>query len=936
MKDFFISYNNADSRWAEWIASQLEEAGYSTIIQCWDFLPGCNFVLEMHEAAKEAKRTIGVLSPNFLASMFTQPEWSAAFVKDPSGESRKLLLIRVQDCLPDGLLAAINYLDLVGLDEDTARDKILAVAGGKRLKPDSPPGFPGTHVAKLGPRFPGALPPIWNIPTLRNPNFTGREKMLSDLHDALNSGLPGAGIQALTGLDGKGKTSMAREFAYRYHQDYDLIWWVRADEPATLSPDYAVLAKALDLSQKDSPDQVVNAVKSWLGQNQKWLLIFDNAQEPDVLKRFLPQGGGGHIIITSRNPIWGSMARVLPVEVFELVEAVDFIFKRTNQHDEVTSKLLAEETGRLPLALEQASAYVEETGISLSDYLIRFRNHKKDALEHGNPADYPDTVATAWNLSFKAVMEKSPACADLINLCSFLAPDNIPKSLITAGSKDLPEPLASATADEFEFDRVIADLRRYSLISGIGESFSVHQLVQVVTRYSLTEEEQKKWSSVSAQIINNAFQFDVNSMIGWEKCAPLLLHVLASAGYAEELGVALVIIADVLNKAGGCYQRYFADFDEAKSCFERALELAEKAFALDHPSVAMMVNNLGGVLQELGDMDEAKGCFEWALDIDEKAFGPDHPCVAMIVNNLGGVLRDVGEWEEAKTCFGRALDIDEKAFGPDHPSVAIDVNNLGLVLRDMGVWEEAKDCFERALGIDEKAFGPEHPSVATNVNNLGLVLQDLGEWEEAKDCFERALEIDEKAFGPDHPSVARDVNNLGLVLRDMGEWEKEKNCFERALDIDEKAFGPNHPSVARDVNNLGGVLLDLGEWEMAKTCFERALDIDEKAFGPEHPSVAIDVNNLGSALQDLKEWGKAKTCFEWALKIDEKALGPEHSSVAIDVNNLGEVLLDLGEREKAKDCFERSIRIFQKILGDGHPTTKKVKANLDVLNSQNP
>jgi len=804
MKDFFISYNKADRQWAEWIAWQLEDAGYSVVIQCWDFLPGGNFVLEMHEAAKDAERTIGVLSPHFLTSIFTQPEWAAAFVSDPTGKKRRLLLIRVQDCQPDGLLAAINYLDLVGLDEDAARKRILAVAGGKRLKPSSPPGFPGDRTVSGGPRFPGALPLIWNVPHLRNRNFTGREPMLAGLHTALNSGQPDSWLQALSGLGGKGKTTLAREYAYRYQADYDLVWWMHADEPASITMDYVSLAAALDLPKMDSPDQVVNAVKRWLGQNRKWLLIFDNAQDSDALNRFLPQGGGGHVLITSRNPNWGSVAKVLPVEVFEPAEAVDFILRRTNQDDHSSAEVLATETGRLPLALEQAGAYIKESGIKLSDYLARFRKKRAKILKRGNPADYLDTVATTWNISFQAVRTKSPAAADLLVLCSFLAPDDIPRSMIAAGAEHFPEPLASAAADELELDFVMIELRRYSLITGDGDSFSMHQLVQAVVRSELAEDEQHKWSAASLNLLNGAFQFDKNSQKSWAVCAPLLLHALACAGYAEVHGVASEIIAEILNNAGS-YQRHFADFNEAKSSFERALAIDEKALGPEHTSVATIANNLGSVLQDLGDLAGAKRCFERALAIDEKAFGPEHTSVARDVNNLGLVLKDQGDLAGAKRCFERALAIDEKAFGPEHTSVATNANNLGSVLQDLGDLAGAKRCFERALAIDEKAFGPEHTSVAIRVNNLGLVLKDQGDLAGAKRCFERALAIDEKAFGPEHTSVATIANNLGLVLQDQGDLAGAKRCYERSIRILQKFLGDDHPLTKKAKANLNAL-----------------------------------------------------------------------------------------------------------------------------------
>lgn len=155
-KDFFISYNKADCSWAEWIAWQLEEAGYSTVIQSWDFLPGRNFVLEMDNATKVAKRTIAVLSPDYLKSVFTQTEWVAAFQRDPKGEQGLLLPVAVRSYDdPQGILGQIVYIDLISISDETdARNRLLAGVSGKRAKPSSVP-FPVQHSIPEQPMFPG-------------------------------------------------------------------------------------------------------------------------------------------------------------------------------------------------------------------------------------------------------------------------------------------------------------------------------------------------------------------------------------------------------------------------------------------------------------------------------------------------------------------------------------------------------------------------------------------------------------------------------------------------------------------------------------------------------------------------------------------------------------------------------------------------------------
>jgi hypothetical protein len=251
MKDFFVSYNKADKNWAEWIAWQLEEAGYSTVLQAWDFGAGSNFVLEMQKAAREAERTVAVLSPDYLASRFTQPEWAAAFAQDPTGEKRLLVPIRVRECDLKGLLGPIVDIDLVHLDEGAAKASLLAEVKRERGEPAVAPCFP---VKAETPRFPGALPGIWNVPHRRNPNFTGREELLESLRAALTSDRTAAVTQAISGLGGVGKTQLAVEYAYRHTADYSTVWWVRAEEASTRASDLAGLAVKLGVAEKDARD----------------------------------------------------------------------------------------------------------------------------------------------------------------------------------------------------------------------------------------------------------------------------------------------------------------------------------------------------------------------------------------------------------------------------------------------------------------------------------------------------------------------------------------------------------------------------------------------------------------------------------------------------------------------------------------------------------
>jgi tetratricopeptide (TPR) repeat protein len=811
MTNFFISYNSADRFWAEWIAWHLEEARYTTVLQAWDFRPGSNFVQEMQNAVSDAERTIAVLSPDYLTSSFTQPEWEAAFARDPTGKKGLLVPVRVRECNPKGLLPQIVYIDISGLLEETAaKDALLAGVCRHRDKPTIKPDFPPRSTATQKPRFPGTLPSIWNIPYHRNPNFTGRVQLLDGLRRALVSGQSAALTQVMTGLGGVGKTQTAVEYAYRFSAEYELVWWIRAEEATKLAIDYAALASELTLPEKDAPEQfdpaarsnaIVNAVRRWLRLNGSWLLLFDNAQGSTDVRNYLPQGSTGHVIVTSRNPNWQGMS-ALPVELMERSESINFLLRRTKLAGKQAASRLAEVLGDLPLALEQAGAYIEETNCSIAYYARLFAKHSQKLMAHAPGDDYQKTVATTWEVAFEQVKKESPAAEDLLSLCAFLAPDEIPLKVLFSSRKKrrhLPGSLAKAIKDPTALDDAIASLRRYSLVK-VSEDrlLSVHRLVQAVGRARLTEEDMKDWAKIAVLLLSEAFHFDSDKMRTWPACSTLLPHVLAATEYAKALQVALQATGRLLT-AFGKYSVGRAKFAKAKAAFKQALVIDEQIHGPDGPRVAKDATNLGFLLKNQGYLAGAKAYFERALQINLKVYGANEPEVAISLNNMGIILKDLGDRQQAQKEFERALEINTKRHGPKHPEVAVNLNNLGYLLKDQGDMKGAQAYFERALKINEAA--KDRRSVATNFTNLGLLFKDKGDIERAQTYFERALAISEKFYGV-HPEVATDLNNLGYLMKDKGDVERARLYFTRALSIYEEAYGRKNPNVASTRKNL--------------------------------------------------------------------------------------------------------------------------------------
>jgi tetratricopeptide (TPR) repeat protein len=220
MRDFFISYNKADRRWAEWIGWQLEEQGYTVFLQHWDFRPGSNFVLEMQKATKEAERTIAVLSPDYLNALYTQPEWAAAFSDDPTGSQKKLLPIRVRECQLQGMLKNIVYIDMVGLSENDAQKVLIEGIKTERAKPEEAPAFPGQELDRTVPTKPGfpTVISISKLPTTGKDLF-GREKELEILNKAWSD--PHIHVVTLVAWGGVGKTALVNHWLnIMERQDY--------------------------------------------------------------------------------------------------------------------------------------------------------------------------------------------------------------------------------------------------------------------------------------------------------------------------------------------------------------------------------------------------------------------------------------------------------------------------------------------------------------------------------------------------------------------------------------------------------------------------------------------------------------------------------------------------------------------------------------------
>ena len=798
---------------------------------------------------------------------------------------------------------------------------------GRRASPDD-----GSPVAVHAPPV-NVLPPTWNVPHRRNPNFTGREELLEELHTQLASGEHAALTQAISGLGGVGKTQLALEYAYRHAADYDLVWWVAAEDTATLATTFAALATELNLPVADEADLrlVRDAVRRELEQRAGWLLVFDNAQEPGHLREYLPRAPTGHVVLTSRNPNWGTLARPLAVQVWPRSESVEFLRKRTGDPDEQSADALAEALGDLPLALEHAAAYVEQTGCSLSHYLVLFRERREEVLARARPPEgYDATVATTWEVSLGKIRETSPAAVDILNLCAFLAPHDIPREVIALAVKNLMHMFREALADPVQFDDAVSAARRYSLLDVRPGSVSMHRLVQAVIRDQLTADARREWCTAALRTIQHTFPSRADDPGEWSRGALLLPHALATVQNAEQHGALPQLAASVLN-AVGSYLNARGFFEQAKRLLERAVATAEQALGREHEDTGIYMSNLALVLRALGDLPASLRLCKGSLRIAEAALGNSDLSVATCLNNLGGVLEDMGDMEAARQHYARALAIMEESAGPDDPGLAPCLNNLGIVLQSLGDAEGGRTCLERSLVITEKAFGPDHPKTATLLANLGLALERCGEADAAREVLERAVAIAEGGLGPDHPNLAPVLSNLATVLRHTGDLPEARSLLKRAVAITERVLGPDHRKLAARLNRLGAVLHDLGEGCEATSCFRRAATIAKRAITPDPDTVAFALSNLADVRLESGNLTGAKEAAEGALSAIEETYGVEHDNVAKYALALGDILHRLGDHDSALCQYGRALEIIERSYGVSSTHVARVASKMGFV-----
>lgn len=726
--------------------------------------------------------------------------------------------------------------------------------------------------------------PIWNVPYRRNSFFTGREDILASLHDTLVSCRMTDMMvtQAISGLGGVGKTQTAIEYAYRHRQDYRAVLWVRADSHETLTTEFMAIASLLNLPAKNEQDQghIIDMVKLWLKEQADWLLILDNADDLEIVNPFLPVTGKGHILLTTRAQAQGTIAHRAEIERLGLEEGTHFLLRRsktiepeapledTFEAEQVMAQEIALALDGLPLALDQAGAYIEETGCGLRGYLERYHTQRARLLQRrGKLAiDHPDSVATTLSLAFEKVLQACPLAAELLQFCAFLQPDSIPEELLTGVFSDTDSSSQAKALDPFLFDEAMGALRSYSLVrrNTHTRTLSVHHLVQVVLRDNMSADLQRCLAEQTVRTVHHVFP-DSQGRSTWSTCQRFLTQIQACVSLIQQWDLAFVEAAQLLHRAG-LYLQQRSLFTEAEPLLQLALAIFENTLGPEHADVVRCLNDIGALYYYQGRYAQAEPIFQRIMNIHMRTLGPDHLDVAQCLNDIALLNYLQANYAQAEPLFKQALTTCMQAPASDHLQAEI-FNNLALLFRDQGKYEQAEPLFKQALAIRAKEQLTNHPETASILNNLASLYRDQGMYEQAEALFKQAIAVWEETEGPETPDMAFGLCNLATLYFMQGKYERAEPLYQQALGIREKVLGTTHRRVAQNLYELARLYFmqgkgDQDKYVQAEQFFKRSLAIYEKTLAPEHPDVVQAMRNYALLLLTMKREAEATELME--------------------------------------------------------------------------
>ncbi|MBE1486965.1 FxSxx-COOH system tetratricopeptide repeat protein [Plantactinospora soyae] len=951
--ELVISYAPRDRIWAEWVAAELSRVSQQSRL------------VEQRASMEEvdrADRILVLLSQEYTRSREAARLWRRGQEREYDGPGRFVVPIRFDATPTPAMFEERDVVELHGVSGMQARESLLAALDLMDVS-----SSPGAGEGQTWPRFPAALPPIWRVPA-RNPAFTGRDAIVEMLRNRLHRH-PTAQPLALLGLGGVGKTQIALEYAHRFAAYYDIVWWISADQPQIVRAELAKLAGQMKLAGSTVNEQV-DAVLQALRQGSRfprWLIIFDNPEEPEQIRDFLPDGPGD-VIVTTRNQSWTHVTEYLEIGVFERAESVELISRRVQTLMPSDAEAVAERLGDLPLVVEQAAAWLATTAMPVRSYLNLLDTRLPEMLAERPPQGYPNSAAVTWSLSMERLRESRPAAARLLELFSFFSPEPIPTWLLS--TPRMVEELAKvdrAMRDPLLHGALIQDIGRYALarVDPAINAIRVHRLVQTVIRDAMSVEARVE-SRVQVQEIlaatSAARQGGVDDRENWSTYEELRPHLEPSGALESRDDAVRQLVLDMVR-----YLRLRGDLAGSEELAEAAVKQWSTMFDTEDALALRLRVQLANTLRDVGRSRESLAISEEVLPRLTELLGPDH---FYTLEAAGGLAADYwlyGRYREATTLNQQGWARWRSAYGDDHFRTLMAANNAAAAERFNGRYREAfqidtdnlrrrrKVLGERdywtlhsavALGRDMRALGDLEQSRALLTNalrdcqvelgddnrlslwaakSLAVTLRRMGRPQEAVALLDDTLRRSQKTFGERHPETMQCLLESACLHSALDDQALARQQVEDVLAYFRETYGADNPLTLGAANDLGMILLRTGDAEAALPILEETAEQFADVLGDDHPFTLACRLNLANARHATGSQADARRLDERTQGKLVERLGRQHPTTIAATSNLAISLRDTGALHDARQQTQKALEFSRQVLGDEHPNTIAVR-----------
>jgi tetratricopeptide (TPR) repeat protein len=621
-------------------------------------------------------------------------------------------------------------------------------------------------------------------------HFVPRKALIARLDTAFNSALENLSqlvIIVLLGMGGSGKSQLALEWCHRMRETrkFKAIFWLDASSRPMLHHAMDTVAKMIapERSFNNSQAATTFVIETLSGWDDPWLMVFDNLDNPSDLQdinTFFPNAHHGVILVTSRYAGTKELGHSIELDCMERDESLELLLgpPEARSGDVAVADVILKRLGYLPLAIDQARAYMSKRRLSPQSFLVEFDKRKETIMKETprywqyqstlpNQEKTPQSLLTTWEMSLNllgGIGEDAAPLQDVLTLFAFFHHARISERIFT-DDPELTSPMSAFydcdNWDHTKFRDAVVQMQELSLLQFSYDDqdeivVSLHTMVSEWLRIRCDDGSRR--SRLTEAVGHLRTYLDTPMHLYYESRQEVLSHIDAISSFAEFVAGDIHFMG--AHHTFGYFCRTHNQFDDAEMFYKMALAVSEKTLGPEHTSTLSTVNNLGNLYANQGRLDETERMYNRALAGYQETLGPEHTSTLVTVNNLGNLYADQGHLDEAERMYDRALAGKEKALGPEHTSTLDTVNNLGSLYADQGRLDEAERMYDRALTGKEKALGPGHTSTLNTVNNLGLLYTHQGHLDEAERMYDRALMGYEKALGPDHHLTHRIRRNL--------------------------------------------------------------------------------------------------------------------------------------------------------------------------------